>query len=388
MPNRVPQLITPAGYNSRAMCYYSMDEEQSALADINMCLKLEKSLTKPRPEDLAIYLDNAALIYLAILDFQNALNCQLEAAAIYEQLNKNSPKLGKAYSMMGESYFALGQIQKAIEIQKKGIAILKSTLGSEHPLLAEAYATIAITYSYTTEIKKALDYSKESVRIWELTLPPDHPDLARAYEALGGIYGQMQDFDTSLNYQLKGLSIISAKVSSDSPSLPPFYNSISATYLSMKDYKKSLEYLYKALPIDEKTYTKNQLGLSRRYYQIATVNRAAGDIANSTLWSEKWMKFIETNQVQKDSTFGITCGLLAMDYIRLKKYPEAIIYANKAIGYYKSTSTINNLMLGTSYGGLASCYYNSGDIVNTIIQLGKALPCYGLILASRLQIIK
>ena len=73
-----------------------------------------------------------------------------------------------------------GDYDRALEFALKALKIREHILDKTHPDLAISYFNLANTYYEIGEKQKAYDYICKAVEIWQKTLPARHPHLLRA----------------------------------------------------------------------------------------------------------------------------------------------------------------------------------------------------------------
>jgi len=131
-------------------------------------------------EELATLSNNVSSIHLHMGSLEKALEFQLKALKIREQvLNKNHPHLAHSYNNLAVIYQNLGQAKKALEFQLKASNIWEEVLDKNHPLLARSYNNLAMIYQDLEDYESACKYGEKAVAILQQCFPNGHPDLDR-----------------------------------------------------------------------------------------------------------------------------------------------------------------------------------------------------------------
>ena len=212
-----------------------------------------------------------------IAQSDNALKYNLLAVKRREENLPDSSKLATAYNNVGNTYYYLGDHQKALEYKLKDLAICEKVLPPEHPSLASSYNNVGSTYGALGDHKQALEYQLKALAIREKVLPANNPALATSYNNVGLTYGALGDHQKALEYQLKALAICEKVLPPEHPDLALSYNNVGVTYLRLGDHQKALEYLLKALAIRETVLPPEHPDLASSYNNVGYTYGEMGD---------------------------------------------------------------------------------------------------------------
>ena len=200
-----------------------------------------------------LWANEAGYLWLVLRESRRALTCNHRAVALREQNVPNSQGLATAYNNLGSTYGHLGDQEKALEYQLKALAIREQVLPPTHPDLAVSYNNVGYTYDDLGDQEKALEYLLKALAIREQVLPPTHPDLASSCNNVGCTYGNLGDHAKALEYQLKALAIREQVLPPTHPDLAASYNNVGYAYGALGDHEKELEYQLKAFGIQEQS---------------------------------------------------------------------------------------------------------------------------------------
>ena len=151
-------------------------------------------------------------------------------------------------------YWAMGQLERALEFQLKALTIREKILGENHPDLASSYNNVCTIYYNMGQLERALEFQLKALTIWEKSLGENHPDLATSYNNISMIYQDMGQLERALEFQLKALTIQEKILGENHPSLATSYHNLSTLYLDKKDYPAALSYSAKAVAIMKKLF--------------------------------------------------------------------------------------------------------------------------------------
>jgi len=245
----------------------------------------------------AVWIGNAGYLWLVLVEFRRALDCNHRAVELLEQYAPGSPELATAYNNLGSSYSNLGEHEKALEYQLKSLKIEEQVLPPNHPDRATSYNNMGTTYGELGEHEKELEYQLKALEIREQVLPPTHPDLAISYNNVGGTYGALGDHEKELEYQHKALEIREQVLPPTHPDLAISYNNVGGTYGALGDHEKALEFklkaleiLERALPLEHPNNVICRSNIASTYAQMGDFIRAAEYMRRALDSAERSMK--------------------------------------------------------------------------------------------------
>ncbi len=176
------------------------------------------------------------------------------AETLLQHIEKNDKELANLSNNLDIIYSALGQPEKALEFQLKALKIYEEVLDKNHPSLATSYNNLALIYQDLGQPEKALEFQLKDAEISEQVLDKNHPDLATSYNNLSLIYKALGQPEKALEFQLKDAEISEQVLDKNHPSLATSYNSLALIYEDLKDYKSAVQYGEKAVAILQKVF--------------------------------------------------------------------------------------------------------------------------------------
>jgi len=246
-------------------------------------------------EKIAALANNVSTIYYAMGQLEKALEFQLKALDIREQvLAKNHPDLATSYNNVSLIYQDMGQLEKALEFQLKALEIREKVLAKNHPSLATSYNNVSLIYQDMGQLEKALEFQLKALEIREKVLAKNHPSLATSYNNVSMIYKAMGQLEKALEFQLKTIDIKEKVLAKNHPSLATSYNNVSMIYKDMGQLEKALEFQLKALDISEKVLAKNHPSLATSYNNLSLIYRDMEDIAAARPYAQKAVDILQS----------------------------------------------------------------------------------------------
>lgn len=211
--------------------YYQQNYRQSH-EYFEQALQLYRKLNDK--DGIASILNNTGLIYERQGDFSSALKRYNEAARIMSTLPESKEKLTNTLSNIGNLYYTLGRLDKALDFLTQ--ALNNSASISDSSGMAKCYNNIGNIYLSLKDYRTAADlYTKaETIRIQE----NDLQKLPLIYNNLGEAYFGLNKIEEALKYNR--LSLQMASKINDTESVISSLLNISNIYTRIEDYDQAL----------------------------------------------------------------------------------------------------------------------------------------------------
>ncbi len=119
---------------------------------------------------------------------------------------------------VGESLFALGLYEEAIDPQTRGMELSRATLGAEHPETLNATSALGLTLLRLGRLGEAAGHIRPALEAQERTLGPDDPDSLTSTVYLGQLLeaeGSLADAEAALRRALDGWRRVRGEADAD-----------------------------------------------------------------------------------------------------------------------------------------------------------------------------
>jgi len=256
---------------------------------------------------------------------------------IYEQIDElafeidyNKEKYNDVLFNYARLLADYGSYEKSVEIHSRQIELAKELYGENSINLINSYNSVGLVFLRLGELDQALKYIQNAIDLSESRVGKDlHP--------------------FTLMYSVPGINKVFSKETymEDHFSMSSSYNNLGQIYYAKREYSSALKYHKKAKDISEKiitTKTNGVLGPWLRQKEESEKSRALRDVA-------------------------ITYDNIALDYLALKKYSEALENQLKALEIFEKE-------LGAEQSDIAICYDNIGLTLQEQGELFLALEYY------------
>jgi tetratricopeptide (TPR) repeat protein len=129
------------------------------------------------------------------------------AQSLLYHIDENNEKLATLSNNLAEIYQKMGQSKKALNFQLKALKIFENILDKNHPDLANSYSNMSLIYRDIGQLEKALEYQLKALRINEKLLEPEHPTFESSYNNLGSIYESLNNENKALEFYNKSITL-------------------------------------------------------------------------------------------------------------------------------------------------------------------------------------
>lgn len=330
------------------------------------------------------HLNQLAVALWSNLD--TAIICSKEALALAKkiQVNKNetgwTKGIAKTNYLLGVFYFDKGNFSKALELNLEALALweqLEKTVGP--PELNEikfakskSLGEIGNAYYGQSNYPKALEYQFKALKISEeLGI---EKSIGNTSGNIGNVYADQQNYPKALEYYLKSLK--TGRKLGNKYDVSIDLRNIAIVYSKMKNYAKSYEYAMMALVVSkeggfELETANNMICLGSAIQSLAdsALNSGTPYLALKEEYNKAMNYFMESVKLQKEqgNDFGLAMNYsnIAQIYLTQKNYNEAENYFLKALAIDSALGSVSQIK--HMHEGLSELYYQKGDYKKSLI---------------------
>jgi CHAT domain-containing protein/Tfp pilus assembly protein PilF len=303
--------------SSKAFKLWKDARYAEAIPILEQELSLDEKLLGPEHPDVAADLNNLAVTYRALGDYEKVLPLYKRALLIWEKaLGQEHRNVATCLNNLANIYYILGDYQKALPLIKRSLSIKRKKLGHEHPSVAESLNTLASIYYDLGDYEKAEPLYKKALMIREKALGLEHPDVASTLSNLASIYHNLGDYEKAKPLCKKALMIREKALGLEHPDVAESLNNLARIYHNLGDYAKA-EALYKrALMIRERVLGSEHPNLPKVLTNLAGVYHNLGDYEKA---EPLYKRALEIDDNLIDQVMGFTSEEQKIKFLFLKK---------------------------------------------------------------------
>ncbi|MEO0184156.1 MAG: tetratricopeptide repeat protein, partial [candidate division WOR-3 bacterium] len=258
-----------------------------------------------------------------------------DAIGIFQQglkLASNVRENVKILNAIADAYQRISDYGKALEFYNEGLKLL---IDSPEEEKLDTWLGIAWIYYLKGEMKGARELLEQILKnIKETSSIEARKKLARVYNQLGSIYSRTGEYEKSFEAYKRALKIY--EMLDDMAGMAVIYNNISGYYARQGDFYKALEYLNNSLQIDIKT--GNLLAQAIATYNIGDIYYQLGDLEQAI---ERFNEYLTIN-AQINNQLGNGYGNYGLGRVYLEKedLKKAEEHLNRAYEIFQKLGSV------------------------------------------------
>ncbi len=251
---------------------------EPALTHCQRAVTLYEQLLGPEHQEVAIALNNLALVYDEMAKYAEAEPLFMRAVTIFEKvLPPDHPDLAGSLHNLARCCRFQGDIPQAEKLSRRALAILEQTQGPDHLDIAPILNTLATIYRDQEQYAQAEPLYLRALAIREKELPPGHLDIAYSLNALATNYAFQKMFDQAESLNMRALSIFEQVRGPDHPDVALCLTCLSDSYYYQKNYDQVKRANQRALAIYERVGAVEQPDAARAMGNLAAMCEEEGD---------------------------------------------------------------------------------------------------------------
>lgn len=293
---------------------------------------LERIAWAKNSRDVITVYTQLANTYYKLGEPDKAMEYQQMALEKREQISADELRMAHTYNNLGNIYGSQGKYEEALHYHKIALEIAQKgeSRGEITVDLAKYYTNVGSSSYALRKDEQAREHLIKALDIFEMLLPQNHPDVAQAYNIVSMVYDRMGKHAMALDYRHEALRIFEQALPEDHPELARTYNNIGSTLVKLKRYREALEYQLRGLAIREKTMTQDNPNLAVSYNNISATYRALQDHGKALEYQKKALEVRERILPHNHFQLGVCCKFIGISYHELGNEKEAMAYLNRA----------------------------------------------------------
>lgn len=317
------------------------------------------------PYDLVATYENLGVAYCENGEYNKALDCYLRSLKIIEErkdsLGNAYFDIGNIYYRIGEANNQLGNIEEALEYEKKAFSDIVTRLSATHPQVANVYMIVGSIYARVVDYSKALEYYDSASAIFQKRGDIDETIRLRAQIHLE--QGHYEEAIDGFEQVLKNQERIWGK---GSIQIANAYDDLGATYAAQLYSQKAEKYYTEAFLIREIIYGESHLYTAKSYDNLGSIYSAKGQYGDALRYYTKSMEIRKGLLDGNHPLIAVSCGNIGQIYMVLGQYDSA--YRN-----FERVLNIDSLVYGQEHPRVADAYSMLGNYYGEINNVKKQI---------------
>jgi tetratricopeptide (TPR) repeat protein/predicted Ser/Thr protein kinase len=193
-------------------------------------------------------------------------------------------EVGLQLHELAGAHGAAQDLDRAIEVQHRAVAILRDALGSTHPQVATAILNLGVFHGQAGDYRESLRLIAQALAIDRSVLGSRHPMLADTLQKLGAAHYAIGDHAKALELHERALQLQEAALGSTHPDVAATLSNLAAVVAATGDHVRSRDLLERALLIEE---SEDDPAAARTLLALGTELHATGEIDRAQAMFER-----------------------------------------------------------------------------------------------------
>ncbi|MBV5279748.1 MAG: tetratricopeptide repeat protein, partial [Actinobacteria bacterium] len=356
--------------NTLGLCFLDLGKNSLAGKWILRAVQLAEAKADTSQKMLASIYGNLSMIFLK-------QGNQIEGKKWLEKSTNARFKAGAESDLIYCSQAGLcslqGDLEGAIDLYRKALAIREEKMGKDHPSVAVVYNNMALLYQKQGNLGLAKELLEKALSIDQVLLNPGHSSFVTNYLNLSGIYHAEGDLVTAKAWMLRCLGIAEDKLDQIHPDLALVYNNLSMIYDSEKNFTEAKKYCKKAIRIREQRQ-ELELDLSFSYSNISLIYQAGNKLSKAEKYSLMCVQIRKKVLEPDHKDLATAYCNLSLIYKAGNNFVEAKRFCEEAVVIRAKCQELE-ADLATSYYHLYQLYRTEDTVENLIAAKDSCKKC-------------
>ncbi len=367
--------------------YKDKAEYDKALKQYFEALSQYKGYYGEDDKNVALVLNNIAIVYRYKSDYKNAIQAYQQALSIYThkykkrltEISENIPEVSDLLNNLGITYADLGEYEKAIQYYKQAyeLKMKDSRNGVNDTLIAGILNNMGLLYSDLGRTQEAQECYENALSLrrnnyfsrggtnTQNSVLENSPEIADTLNNLGILSEQQGDLDKALSLYKEALEIFKKNYEEEHTKIALVMNNLGGVYHAQKNYDEAKRNFTTALEIRKKLLGDKSSEVAGTLNNLGFLYEEMGDF-------EAAMRYYESSLQIKMHIFGgdphlsiaKTLTNMVITAIHLKDLSKALTYSLRALEIRRALLDPNHQEIGENMSNICYIYKSRGELQN------------------------
>nr|WP_235116116.1 tetratricopeptide repeat protein [Desmonostoc muscorum] len=208
----------PWAFIGNAGFYNGQGLYNQALPWYEQCLEVTKKRLGEEHPDVALSLNNLALLYHSQGRYSEAEPLYIQALALTRKLlGEEHPDVAQSLNNLAALYYSQGRYSEAEPLLIQALALTRKLLGEEHPHVAQSLNNLAVLYCSQGRYSEAEPLYIQALALTRKLLGEEHPNVAASLNNLAGLYDSQGRYSEAEPLYIQALDICERRLGVDHP---------------------------------------------------------------------------------------------------------------------------------------------------------------------------
>jgi tetratricopeptide (TPR) repeat protein len=302
--------------------------------------------------------------------------CGLALAIGEETLGKEHPDVALYLNNLALIYQTQSKYTQALSLYEQALAIREKALGPTHLDVAVTLNNLALIYRAQGKYMLAEQLFLRSLSIRRQTLGEEHRDVALCLHNLAGLYQKQGKSELAEPLFIQALAIYEHAHGEDHLAAAPVLDSLAGLYVKQGKYTQAEPLCRRALTIREKNLGEEHPYVAFSLTTLGKVYEAQGLYEQAESLSKRALDLREKTLGPMHSRVAESLKRLADLYSKQSKYPQAEPLYKRGIAIFEQTFGQEHPHVAGCLNGLARLYDAQGEYTQAEYFYKQVLALY------------
>jgi tetratricopeptide (TPR) repeat protein len=224
-----------------------------ALPWYKQCLEVAKKRLGEEHPNVALSLNNLALLYYSQGKYSEAEPLYLQALELWQRLlGEEHLDVALSLNNLAALYYSQGKYSETEPLFKQALELRRRLLGEEHPDIALSLNNLAALYDSQGRYSEAEPLYLKALELTQRLLGEEHPNVALNLNNLAAVYDSQGRYSEAEPLYLKALQLRRRLLGEEHPDVAFSLNSLGFFYNSQERYSEAEPLLKQALELTQR----------------------------------------------------------------------------------------------------------------------------------------
>jgi len=337
---------------------------------LEQCLEITKKRLGEEHRDVAISLNNLALLYYSQSRYSEAEPLHIEALALRRKLlGEEHQDIAASLNNLAGLYYSQVRYSEAETLYIQALALRRKLLGESHPHVAQSLDNLAALYCSQGRYSEAEPLHIQALALFRQLLAEEHPDVAVSLNNLAGLYKSQGRYSEAETLYIQALVLRRQLLGEEHAHVAQSLNNLAYLYYCQGRYSEAEPLYIQALALYRKLPGEEHPDVA------VSLNNLAGLYDSQGRYSEAEPLYIQT--------LALYCQLLGEEhpYVALSLNDLAALYRSQgryseAEPLYIQALTLTCQLLGEEHPAVATSLNNLALLYDSQGRYSEAEPLY------------
>ncbi|MEH2465747.1 tetratricopeptide repeat protein [Nostoc sp.] len=307
------------------------------------CLEVSKKRLGEEHPDIALSLNNLALLYYSQGKYNEAEPLYLQALELSQRLlGEEHPDVALSFNNLAALYVSQARYSEAEPLLKQALELRQRLLGEEHPDVALSLSNLAVLYNSQGKYSEAEPLLKQSLELRQRILGKEHPNVAFNLNNLAFLYNSQGKYSEAESLYLKALQLRQRLLGEEHPDVAFSLNNLGFFYNSQKRYNEAEPLLIQALKLTQRILGEEHPNVALNLNNLAFLYNSQGKYSEAEPLYLQALELRRRLLGEEHPDVAFSLNNLALLYRSQERYSEAEPLLIQALEIFEPLLGVNH----------------------------------------------